>query len=77
VDVIAPPNAGRECVKMRPRKRSGGLPFFGAGYHYADEWTVEWSEEAFSADNRLELPNGTKRTIRERPLDCKCCLERN
>lgn len=47
MDVIAPPNVGRERVKMRARKRSGGLPFFRADRRYADEWTVEWSEEAF------------------------------
>jgi hypothetical protein len=70
VDVIAPPNAGRECVEMRARKLSGGLPFFGAGQRYADEWTVEWRKEAFSADDRLEQPNGTKRTTGERPIVC-------
>ena len=70
MDVIAPPNVGRERVKMRARKRSGGLPFFRAGRRYADEWTVEWRKEAFSADDRLELPNGTKRTTGERPIDC-------
>ena len=68
MDVIAPPNAGRERVKMRARKCSGGLPFFGAGRCYADEWTVEWRKEAFSADERLEQRNGTKQTTGERPL---------
>jgi hypothetical protein len=68
VDVIAPPNAGRKRVEMRARKRSGVLPFFWAGRRYADEWTVEWRKEAFSADDRLEQPNGTKGTTEERPL---------
>jgi hypothetical protein len=72
VDALAPPNAGRECLEMRTRKRSGSLLFFRAGRRYADEWTAEWRKEAFSADDRLEQPNGTKRTTRERPLFCQC-----
>jgi hypothetical protein len=55
---------------MRARKGRGSLPFFGAGWRYADEWTVEWRAAAFSADDRLEQPNATKRTTGERPLDC-------
>jgi hypothetical protein len=31
--------------------------------------SAEWRKEAFPADDRLELPNETKRTTEERPLD--------
>ena len=38
------------------------------GRRYADKWTVEWRKEFFSADERMEQPNETKRTKQsERP----------
>jgi len=40
-DAVAPPNEGSERVKTRGRKRSGSLPFFWAGWHYADDRTAE------------------------------------
>ena len=38
--------------------------------------SVERRKEAFSADNQLEQPNGTKGTTAERPLDCPLFLNK-
>ena len=48
--------------------------FQAAVFFWYCEVSVERREEAFSADDRLEQPNGTKGTTGERPLDCLCLL---
>jgi hypothetical protein len=44
--------------------------FLSCSFFLCCEVPVERREEAFSADDRLEQPSGTKEATGERPLDC-------
>jgi hypothetical protein len=50
------------------------LLIFKLLYFLCCEVPVERRAVAFSADDRLEQPSGTKRTAEERPLVCPSCL---
>jgi hypothetical protein len=66
------PDERREsaCEDEGEEAKTVPAPFSGLVAFFADEWTAERREEAFSADDRLEQPSGTKEATGERPLNC-------
>jgi len=71
VDVIAPTNAGSDRVETRNETaQKKELLIFKLLFFLCCEVPVEWRKEAFSADDRLEQPSGTKEATGGRPLDC-------
>jgi len=72
VDVVAPTNAGSDRVKTRNEtaQKKRAAFFLSCSFFLCCEVPVERREEAFSADDRLEQPSGTKEATGGRPLDC-------
>ena len=83
VDVVALPNEGQRTFE--DEERSGAIKiaaYFKLLFLLCCVVPAEWRKKAFSADDRLELPSGTKRTTEERPLDYRdvlldCIMEMN
>ena len=73
VDVIAPPNAGRERVEMRERKCSGCLPFLGLA-------AAILTNGLWNGGRRLFLPTtdwNSRTEQRERPERARWMLLKN